>query len=400
MPVSSPQGKPWITQILKQISDRQPINRVLDIGVGQGTYSQMFRGQWPNSHWTGVEAWEPYVAEFNLTALYDQLVVQDARTVDYGLLDRFDVVFAGDVLEHMTKSEAEGLLARLLDRSPAVIVSIPIVYSHQDDVNGNPYERHVKPDWTDREFLETFGSRIVDRQVEGEIGVYLLSNDENFIHTHRPRTISRILHFIWVGDENQRPDNCIDTWRRHNPDWGIKVWGNADLFGRPWHNGRAMQSMWNREKCGVADLMRYEILYNEGGVTMDADSICVRPLPDWLLDVEAFSVWENEIARPGLLAVGVMAAKAANPFFRYIIDDIWADNNIGNGPAWSTTGPVRLTNCWQRYRYANLTVWPSHFFLPQHHDRVQYTGSGPVFAAQTWGSTHAGTYEKLHQKSL
>ncbi|MCZ2293138.1 MAG: hypothetical protein LC125_14455 [Burkholderiales bacterium] len=37
------------------------------------------------------------------------------------------------------------------------------------------------------------------------------------------RTIPRTLHFIWVGDEGKRPDNCIDTWRRHHPDWTIKI---------------------------------------------------------------------------------------------------------------------------------------------------------------------------------
>lgn len=31
--------------------------------------------------------------------------------------------------------------------------------------------------------------------------------------------IPKLLHFIWVGDELKRPDNCIDTWRALNPDW-------------------------------------------------------------------------------------------------------------------------------------------------------------------------------------
>ena len=25
--------------------------------------------------------------------------------------------------------------------------------------------------------------------------------------------IPKKLHFIWVGDEAKRPDNCIETWR-------------------------------------------------------------------------------------------------------------------------------------------------------------------------------------------
>lgn len=398
MPTSSPSGKAWIQDQIQQINRDSAIRHVLDIGIGEGTYANKYRSILPGSVWIGIEAWQDYVGLYQLDQKYDQVIVDDARRVDYGALPRQDLAFAGDVLEHMSKEEAENLVSQLLDRCRCLFVSIPIVYSHQDDVNGNPYERHIKPDWTDREFLETFGSVILDRQVEGEIGVYLLSRDPSLRQVRRG--IPKIMHFVWVGDENRRPDNCIDTWRRHNPEWTVKVWGNEELFKRPWHNGRALTAMWNREKCGVADLMRYEILYNEGGLALDADSVCQRPLPDWLFDVEAFSTWENELARPGLLAVGVMAAKAANPFFRYIIDDVWSDKNIGNGPAWATTGPVRLTDCWKRYRYANLTVWPSHFFLPKHHDHVEYTGSGPVFASQVWGSTHSGTYDNLHQRQL
>lgn len=124
--------------------------------------------------------------------------------------------------------------------------------------------------------------------------------------------IPRIFHFIWVGDESRRPDNCIDTWRTAHPDWSFKIWGNAELEGRDWINAHHMAQMRQREMNGVADMMRWEILYEQGGIVFDADSVCLRPLEDEMLDCEAFACWESEIARPGLIAAGYFGTVPAN----------------------------------------------------------------------------------------
>lgn len=121
-------------------------------------------------------------------------------------------------------------------------------------------------------------------------------------------TIPKTLHITWVGDESRRPDNCIQTWADRNPGWTVKLWGNDDLANYGWYNARHMREMARRELNGVADLMRWEILYNEGGLVVDADSVCVRPLDDWLLEHEAFACWENELVRPGLIAAGYVAS--------------------------------------------------------------------------------------------
>jgi mannosyltransferase OCH1-like enzyme len=206
--------------------------------------------------------------------------------------------------------------------------------------------------------------------------------------------IPKKLHIVWVGDESKRPDNCINTWRTHNPDWDIKVWGNADLANNAWRNARHMQDMWKHELCGVADLMRYEILYEHGGFAVDADSVCLKPLPDWLLEADEFTCWESEHERLGLLAIGYLAAQQASPFIGQIIEDIYADKTVVDRPAWQSTGPARLTEIWQRFKYG-LTIYPSHYFIPRHFAGAEYKGTGHVFAKQFWGSTH-GIYDSLY----
>lgn len=207
--------------------------------------------------------------------------------------------------------------------------------------------------------------------------------------------IPRTLHIIWVGDESRRPDNCIATWRALNPGWTVKLWGNAELEGREWVNGAHMCAMAQQELAGVADLMRLEILYEEGGFLVDADSVCVRPLDDALFDCEAFACWENEIDRPGLIAVGYLASIPKNPFIGQMILDIRNEESVVDRRAWKSTGPQRLTDSYRAYRYQALTIYPSHYFIPDHFAGHVYTGKGPVYARQLWGSTN-GTYDQIH----
>ena len=125
-----------------------------------------------------------------------------------------------------------------------------------------------------------------------------------------------------------------------------------------------MQEMSKRELNGVADMMRWEILYNEGGIVLDADSISLRPLDEFLLDCEAFACWESEIARPGLIAAGYFGCTAENRFVGQIILDIQAEASVVHDMAWKTVGPQRLTDAYRKYRYHSLRIYPSHYFIP------------------------------------
>jgi mannosyltransferase OCH1-like enzyme len=211
--------------------------------------------------------------------------------------------------------------------------------------------------------------------------------------------IPRILHVIWVGDETRRPDNCIATWLHHNPDWELRLWGNDDLADYGWVNARHMREMAPRELNGVADLMRWEILYNEGGFVVDADSICRQPLAPWLFEGEACACWENEFIRPGLVAAGYVGSVKENPFFGQMILDLQAAPTVVDRMAWQSVGPQFLTDSLRSQGYTGMTVWPSHFFIPRHFTGLEYHGGGRVFADQVWGSTlHA--YDELHTRKL
>ncbi|ERS10176.1 glycosyltransferase family 32 protein [Alloalcanivorax xenomutans] len=224
--------------------------------------------------------------------------------------------------------------------------------------------------------------------------------------------IPRVLHFVWVGDENKRPDNCIETWRELHPDFEIRVWGNAERDNLDWRLKRHMVEMAETGQLyGVADLMRWEILERHGGFALDCDSICLRRLPDWLFQCEAFTCWENELESPGLAANGYVACAPGNPLLQYLVARLenslhlawrprkWYQRKRKRFSAWKTTGPLAWTNAIRDLEYTNLTILPSHFFCPRHPSGRIYRGHGPVYCDQLFGSTGESIYETLHQST-
>jgi mannosyltransferase OCH1-like enzyme/tetratricopeptide (TPR) repeat protein len=199
--------------------------------------------------------------------------------------------------------------------------------------------------------------------------------------------IPKLLHIIWIGDDNKRPEECIASWQRLNPTFELRLWGNRELEQTPWQLKELMQRWLPREINGTADLMRWQILLAHGGVAVDADSVCLRPLEDWLLEPEVFAAWENEVVRPGLIATGALGAMPGHPFIEQILHDLRHDPNPQNGMAWQKLGPGRITQTYKKHPHPGVKIYPSHYFLPEHYTGQTYQGPGPVFARQLWAST-------------
>jgi 2-polyprenyl-3-methyl-5-hydroxy-6-metoxy-1,4-benzoquinol methylase len=186
MPHSSGIGKAETVRWF--ILNKDKIKRVLDIGVGAGTYAKIIKIQKnlaKDAEWVGIEAWTPYIEKFELNNLYDQIINLDVRTVDWSSMGSFDVAIAGDVLEHMTKDEAVDLVEKVLDHATTMIISIPIWEYPQGAAHGNPFEVHVKEDWSHEEVKETWGKYIqksfvgyyeeADGSLNSKLGIYWLS---------------------------------------------------------------------------------------------------------------------------------------------------------------------------------------------------------------------------------
>lgn len=172
MPRSDKEGKNEIAEWCRELTD---IKKIVDIGAGSGTYAKMFRKLrlFQDATLVGIEAWEPYIEEYALKERYHEVILSDVRKVDFSALAPFDLVIMGDVLEHITKEEAIEVVNAVSKITRYAIISIPIIHYPQDEYEGNPYEVHVKDDWSHKEVLETFSN--FEKTFEGKvIGCYLL----------------------------------------------------------------------------------------------------------------------------------------------------------------------------------------------------------------------------------
>ncbi len=198
--------------------------------------------------------------------------------------------------------------------------------------------------------------------------------------------IPKILHFVWVGDESKLPREQINSWVDFNPTYTVKLWTDRELNSQRWALEKHIREIYDIELCGVADMMRYEIVYSYGGIALDADSTCQRPLDDHLLEPSEFFCWESEKERPGLIATAVMAGDRYSEFFGELVNRLYRKDSVVKERAWITTGPTHLTDTYKAIPN-NITVYPSHYFIPNHFKSERYKGTGAVYCTQDWGST-------------
>lgn len=202
-------------------------------------------------------------------------------------------------------------------------------------------------------------------------------------------TIPKIIHQIWIGP-NPQPTNMMITWKDKHPDFEYILW-NEDEFKKRNMVFRCQKRINEIEEwCGKADIMRVEILYNYGGVYIDADSICIEPIHILLEKYKAFATYENEQTRAGLVANGNMGFPKEHQLCRDMITHIY-NNKVSykdtNNRAWKNTGPLLLTKFLNKNKYDNFSILPSYYFLPVHPSGTNYFGHGKVYAYQEWGST-------------
>ncbi|MEY2565392.1 MAG: hypothetical protein QOH88_3585 [Verrucomicrobiota bacterium] len=147
MPMSNALHLPTVLHFAGAI---EPL-RVLDVGVGLGTYGFLLRQyldigyqRLAREDWKmtidGIEIFQGYrnaVWEY----AYDQIWIGDIRQ-RIGTLGRYDLVLCNDVLEHFEKREAKSLFRTLLKMAGTVIATTPNREFPQGAWAGNEAETH------------------------------------------------------------------------------------------------------------------------------------------------------------------------------------------------------------------------------------------------------------------
>ena len=173
MPGSVAEGK----DLVKEFCIKNNVERVLDVGPGEGTYYFALQGS-PVTRLDGVEAWAPYINQFDLRNKYTNLFVSDIYYFDWNKAGQYDMVILGDVLEHLMFSQGREVLEQAANHATWVALSLPIYgYAQGWGHDGNWFEAHLEQynhegvlkllNEMNYEVLETFKG--------GTVGVYIFT---------------------------------------------------------------------------------------------------------------------------------------------------------------------------------------------------------------------------------
>ena len=182
--------------------------------------------------------------------------------------------------------------------------------------------------------------------------------------------IPRIIHHIWIGPdplpEDQRP--WIKSWRRHHRNWEHRLWTEDDLPDDPIH-----PEILERLRAPVerADILRLEILFRHGGIYVDTDLECLRPL-DNVLDGQDFV---GVCHKPGRITNTAIAAAPGHPLLERALAEVnpmetyWT--NSSSERLKEVAGPLLLERLVPDYPGIRLLEPPAFFpSTPEERERA------------------------------
>ena len=153
-------------------------------------------------------------------------------------------------------------------------------------------------------------------------------------------TIPPIIHLIWFG-ENPYPEMVINSWKHHHPQFEVKLWNESNLF--PLRNQATFDK--SKRMNQKSDIARYEILHKYGGIYVDFDILCIRPIfpllsglssnkKDGKVSQSMAVVWEKK----NLISNSFIACTPNHSILENIIHGISKGIDLETS-VWKTTGP-------------------------------------------------------------
>ncbi|MGH2980537.1 MAG: glycosyltransferase family 32 protein [Solirubrobacterales bacterium] len=168
--------------------------------------------------------------------------------------------------------------------------------------------------------------------------------------------IPRILHQVWVGP-NPIPQEFMgyrESWLRHHPAWEMRFWTEENL---PPDLIRKEAYERLRNPAERSDILRLEVLLRFGGVYVDTDIECLRPIDPLLEEGADFFVGYIGAHRVQNALIG---AVAGHPALEQALRELRPVTEYGIDK--HGTGPHFLTTVLRQH--PDVTIYPQEVFYP------------------------------------
>jgi hypothetical protein len=202
--------------------------------------------------------------------------------------------------------------------------------------------------------------------------------------------IPRKLHFVWLGSKPV-PEEWLVPWRALHPGWEVRLWREADLAKLPMLN-RAHFDALMADECwhGAADIARYEILLDKGGVYVDIDSKPLRTFDGAsFMDASFFAGYEPTQSMPGRVANGTIGAEQGHHVLRQLVELISEMTVVQ--PPWDTIGGTALTSVLTLHKYCECKpqILPARTFYATNAHGRPTPGKDQPYSEHFWATTNS-----------
>jgi hypothetical protein len=182
------------------------------------------------------------------------------------------------------------------------------------------------------------------------------------------------IHFIWIGSPlPQKYRDTVQRFGEHNhQNYNIFLWTDLPtapikhIQFRPIESITLINDDLYRQETNFgakADILRYEIIYNEGGIYNDIDIISLNPLDPTVFNKEfvshTFQPWNN-------LTNAVFGFPPHHPFIRYLLDRLPHSDGIVS----VRTGPEFFTRCFLDFYKGGHLTWKDFCKMPLEVQRI------------------------------
>ncbi len=194
-------------------------------------------------------------------------------------------------------------------------------------------------------------------------GVRLRETAPPRLRRWRTVRIPPTIHRVWLGERPmpEEHERFGRTFAQHHPDWEMRLWTDADL---PALGIGAAERKRSRAHSELSNLVRYEVLHRHGGVYIDTDVECQRPLTPLLRGIDAFAALEV----PGCIGNAILGSVPGHPGFARAAR--LARHTVGTGAnSPDANGPHFLSLVFEQE--SNVAIFAARLFYPYLWDELE-----------------------------